>query len=442
MVLPARAQAQAPDCTVDVELGARLRLDVRFACRSAEPIVFEPGGRVDPKDGIVETRYQVDLTNRNADAHELIVRGQGALATLGTWLAEPRGYPHTPVIDIRVQAADGLSFAAGLPRVDGAWRLEGARVAFAGYTALGRFALEEIPVAAPGSLRPGAVRRDGVLRLAVLDGVGDGARADLVDWVKRTVEAESNYWQGFTAPQMLIGLVPTGARGPAGYGRTVSGGGASVMVEVARDVDRRRLFTDWVLVHELIHTGMPFLRGRSTWFMEGAATYVEPIIRARAGWKHEDEAWHEWMENMPRGVPAFARGLASASGRENYWAGALFMLMADVELRRETKGAKGLEDCLAGALWGGFEAPRRATVGEYAQACDRATGTSVVSAMVDRYQAGAAVDLDRYWKELGVAMVGGRVELDDTAPLARWRRMIVMGPDGKALKPVRLPWPS
>ncbi len=67
----------------------------------------------------------------------------------------------------------------------------------------------------------------------------------------------------------------------------------TVMVEVGTDVDRRLLFGDWVLTHELIHTGMPFVRRGGTWFMEGAATYVEPIIRARAGWKTEEEVWRE-----------------------------------------------------------------------------------------------------------------------------------------------------
>ena len=112
-----------------------------------------------------------------------------------------------------------------------------------------------------------------------------------------------------------------------------------------------------MLVHELIHTGMPFIRGRGTWFMEGAATYIEPIIRARAGWKTEEEVWKEWVDDMPQGARAFASGLANASGRENYWGGAIFMLMADLGIRRDTDGAKGLEDCLAGALWGGLDAP-------------------------------------------------------------------------------------
>ena len=85
---------------------------------------------------------------------------------------------------------------------------------------------------------------------------------------------------------------------------------------------------------------------------------------------------------------------------------------------------------------------RRAGLGDYVQACDRATGTTVVGSLLERYQAGAAMELPEYWKSLGVGLVDGRVVFDDAAPLSRWRRMIVTGPDGSALKPVRLPWPS
>jgi hypothetical protein len=46
------------------------------------------------------------------------------------------------------------------------------------------------------------------------------------------------------------------------------------------------------------------------------------------------------------------------------------------------------------------------------------------------------------WQELGVALVDGRIVLDDSAPQAKWRKMIVMGPPGRAAKPVKLPWES
>ncbi len=458
LALPAWAQVVVvPDCTVDVTVAKNLKLDVVYRCRSTTALTFAPDdqevaahvsgnrGKIEPVNGIVEARYRSDLADYaravNSPAAG-VKRGEAVLAPIPGWLLEPRGFERLPVIDIRAQLPEGFSFATALPKVGDAWRLAGTRVGFAGYSAIGRFTLEEIVVPAPGSLRPGAPKEDGVLRLAILDGFAKGSTPDLVDWVRRTAQAESNYWQGFTAKQMLVGLVSV-ARPGVGYGRTVSGGGATVMVEVGAQVDRRRLFDAWVLVHELIHTGMPFLRGRGTWFMEGAATYIEPIIRARAGWKTEEEVWKEWVDDMPQGVRAFANGLANASGRENYWAGATFMLMADIGIRRATDGAKGLEDCLAGALWNGLDAPQTVQVVDYAAACDRAVGTKTVSELVERYYRGAQpVDLAAFWKELGVSLVGGRIVLDDSAPQAKWRKMIVMGPPGRPPMPVKLPWES
>jgi hypothetical protein len=66
-----------------------------------------------------------------------------------------------------------------------------------------------------------------------------------------------------------------------------------------------------------------------------------------------------------------------------------------------------------------------------------------VSELVDRYYRGAQpVDLTAFWKELGVSLVGGRIVLDDSAPQARWRKMIVMGPPGRPSRAVKLPWES
>lgn len=446
----------APDCTVDARLEEAdgLRVDVAYRCRADQSLAFQPADermagfvrdlQVEQRGGVAEARYGFDLSAlaRRADSTSFAVqRGNGVLAVLGAWLLEPHGYDRPPTIDIRVSADPGLDFAAGLPRAGEAWRLSGTSVRFAGYTALGRFAYREFGVPAPGSLRPGQPAARAVLRVAILDGTGESGRADLFDWVARTAEAQANYWRGFTARQALVGLVPVTHRRGIGYGRTVPGGGVTVMVEVGSDVDRHRLFGDWVLTHELIHTGMAFIRGRGTWFMEGAATYVEPIIRARAGWKTEEEVWREWVDNMPKGKQAFAVGMAHAAGQQNYWGGATFMLLADIGLRRATAGAKGLEDCLGGVLWSGLDGAQRVGVGDYAAACDHATGTTVMSGLVERHLSTAAPsDLGALWKELGIAVVGDRIVFDDGAPLARWRKLIVPGIQPQ--RRVRLPWES
>jgi hypothetical protein len=457
--VPAGAQpAPAPDCTADVTLHEALTLDVVYRCRSKLPLSFEAdgertrahlreftGGRIEAQNGMVEARYRFDLTGfaraMNSPS-EGIQKGKGILLPLGAWLLEPRGYQRVPTIDIRVRTPAGMIFASGLPQSGDAWRLANATVRFAGYTAFGKVELHELPVPAVGSLRPGRAKKDGVLRLALLDGFGEPSRAAIVDWVRRTAEAEANYWQGFTADAMLVGLVPLPRPG-VGYGRTQPGGGVTIMIEVGEHIGARKLFDDWVLVHELIHSGMPFIRGRGTWFMEGAATYIEPIIRARAGWKTEEEVWKEWVRDMPQGEAVFARGLSTASGRENYWGGAIFMLLADLAIRRDSNGARGLEDCVAGALWRGMGGADRVGMDAYAQACNEATGTKAMTVLLDRHFYNAApVDLAKLWTDLGVAQVGGRIVLDDRAPEAKWRRMIVFGPAGQPTKTVKLPWES
>ena len=91
---------------------------------------------------------------------------------------------------------------------------------------------------AVGSLRPGQPKKDAVLRLALLEGFAesDAARRSSTG-CKRTAEAEANYWHGFTAPEMLVGLVPM-PRSGVGFGRTQPGGGVTIMVEVGETIDR------------------------------------------------------------------------------------------------------------------------------------------------------------------------------------------------------------
>ncbi len=55
---------------------------------------------------------------------------------------------------------------------------------------------------------------------------------------------------------------------------------------------------------------------------------------------------------------------------------------------------------------------------------------------------GEPVDLAAFWKGLGVAQIDGRIVLDDAAPLAKWRKMIVFGPPGRPPRHVKLPWQS
>ena len=115
------------------------------------------------------------------------------------------------------------------------------------------------------------------------------------------------------------------------------------------------------------------------------------------------------------------------------------MLLADLALRRATNGTRGLEDCLRGVLWSGLDGAQRVGMGEYVAACDRATATDVMRTLVSGHANNSTpVDLATLWKDLGVSLLGGRIVLDDSAPDASLRRMIVTG--SRPTPRVRLPW--
>jgi hypothetical protein len=100
--------------------------------------------------------------------------------------------------------------------------------------------------------------------------------------------------------------------------------------------------------HELVHFGFPSVGDRHHWIEEGIATYVEPIARAQVGGSTVEQVWGDMVRDMPQGLPeAGDRGLdyKHTWGR-TYW-GAIFCLLADIEIRKRTGNAKGLQD----ALW-------------------------------------------------------------------------------------------
>ena len=132
----------------------------------------------------------------------------------------------------------------------------------------------------------------------------------------------------------------------AGIGKAILEGGAAVILRVGERIAPERLPEDWVLVHELCHVSFPnVLR---PWAEEGLATYLEPIIRVRAGTLPRDELWRALLEGLPQGQPDDGdQGLDHTDtwGRR-YWGGAMFWLLADVEIRKRSGGARGLGDAL------------------------------------------------------------------------------------------------
>jgi hypothetical protein len=176
----------------------------------------------------------------------------------------------------------------------------------------------------------------------------------------------------------------------------------------------------------MVHLAFPSQEDQHHWIEEGQAVYIEPVARARIGELTPERIWGDMVRDMPQGQPATGdRGLdyTHTWGR-TYWGGAIFCLLADVQIRERTHNQKGLEDALRSVLAEGniqseWPLERAIAIG------DKASGVPVLQELYEQMKATpVTVDLDGLWKKLGVKAVNGQVVFDDSAPLAAVRRAI------------------
>jgi len=203
--------------------------------------------------------------------------------------------------------------------------------------------------------------------------------------------------------------------------------GPATRVLFGRNLTRADLDTDWVLVHELVHHGFPSIVGRRNWTHEGLATYVEPIARAQMGLIPVEEVWRQLVVGLPHGQPRSGdSGLdGTPSWGRTYWGGAMFFLIADVEIRRRTNNRKGLQDALQLSVASGGNISEEWTLDRFNAIAARATGTVVLEQLYDCLKdTPRTIDLTGLWRDLGVSMAGRQVRFNDDALLADVRKAI------------------
>jgi hypothetical protein len=298
----------------------------------------------------------------------------------------------------------------------------------------GRYSVPLLRINEVGPLLLGTVATarlggDPQLTLALPDGETALSAATLTEWASAVAEGNRRFWGRPPAQGGLVVLVPS-PRAGIPFGRVLSLGGSVVTVLVGKAATGRDLYDDWVLVHELLHLGSPLMRDTGAWLNEGIATFYEPALRARAGWKSEDDVWREWAMQMPRGLPAMTGiGLRNAGRGGIYWGGALFALMAEIELLQASGGTFGFSDCLRQVLASGADATVKWPTARLLQSCDTEVGDAVLERLAERHVGkGSEMTLDEVWRRLGVTLSeDGKITYDDSAELAWLRPLIVWG---------------
>ena len=263
---------------------------------------------------------------------------------------------------------------------------------------------------------------------------------DVFRWVQSAAESVTAYYGRFPLPQVLIRITPFEGRGVRN-GMTFGDRGGRITIRVGNETSVSELASDWMLTHEMVHLAFPSVDDSHHWIEEGLATYVEPIARIQAGHLKVEQMWVDLVRDMPQGLPqAGDRGLDHTHtwGR-TYWGGALFCLLADVEIRRQTNNAKGLEHALRGILDADGDIRREWSLEDALAAGDRAVGVSVLQPLYAKMKdKPVSVDLDNLWTQLGVQSDGANVRFDDSAKLAAIRRAITTRESAAELKPSSL----
>ena len=267
----------------------------------------------------------------------------------------------------------------------------------------------------------------GRIRIVFGPGLIQLPRERIVAYVRQAARSVEAYFGQFPARDTRLLILGTESPGRMVRSGTAFGyRGAAIKLVLASSVTEGALERDWILVHEMSHLALPSLPRRQHWMEEGMASYVEPMARAQAGVLDAESVWSSMLKGMPLGLPqAGDRGLDNTPtwGR-TYWGGALFCLLADIEMRERSARSGGLQQALRAILARG-NMETDSEIEPLLRIGDAAVGLPVLSELYARMKEQPyPVDLDALWQRLGVRLDEQRVLFDDAAPLAAIRRAL------------------
>jgi predicted metalloprotease with PDZ domain len=254
--------------------------------------------------------------------------------------------------------------------------------------------------------------------------------AAIIEWVNRAATAVNVYLGRFPVGNLVV-IVHGGGEQPVGDG--VAHGASSIEVRLGRTAQAADLNSDWVLTHEMFHLAFPTLDERYSWMMEGLSDYLEPVARAQAGQWSAKDAWLEFVQGLPQGLPGPGEGgLDGATRRERiYWGGNIYWLLVDVSIHVQTDNQHGLADALRAILDAGGNGGAQWPLERVLATGDKATGTTALRNWYEKLgPKPGEVDLNTLWKKLGVRYSAGTIDFDDTAPWAKYRATITAPPAG------------
>jgi hypothetical protein len=231
---------------------------------------------------------------------------------------------------------------------------------------------------------------DATLDVATLDGALAADDDDLSTWLISGAGAVADVCGRMPVEHVSVVIEPVAGGKGVELGLVTRGGGPGLMLLVGEHAKRSVLLGDWVLVHELSHLLLPALHPDDAWLSEGFATYLQVVLRARAGLLSPEEAWSELDQGFGRGRGALdGHALVDCSTHMHeersylrvYWAGAAIALHADIELRKNH--GSSLDAAICGLRSRSLPFERTYRAAEILQILDEELGHPVLSPIAD-----------------------------------------------------------
>jgi hypothetical protein len=248
--------------------------------------------------------------------------------------------------------------------------------------------------------------------------------------IEMAARAVTTYYVKFPVPRVRILIVPVADRSGTVQGTTwgdVGGWPGFTRIRLGQHTTQQDLSDDWTITHELVHMAFPTLPDDQHWMEEGLATYIEPVARVQAGELPAKQIWSDMLDGMPKGEPGpDDRGLdRTHTWGRTYWGGALFCLIADVQIRVATANRKGLQDALRGIVAAGGTIDHEWPLPRALDTGDRATGTHILTGMYQTWSTSPSqMDLQKLWEQLGIRRNGQEIDFSASAPYAKIREAI------------------
>ena len=342
----------------------------------------------------------------------------------------PGKTPQTATIEFELPSDQRVS-APGARIDDGTYRMSARPCRWRAQIVFGELTKFDIPLT------------KGNLRVAITQNVSPETADKLRRWVARGAHAITTLYGRFPVPSVQVLVHPVGPTDdPVPWGEVMRGGGDSVHLFVDETKHLDTLNANWVLTHELSHLIHPYGLGADAWLSEGIASYYQNVLRARAGMIDAALAWRKLDAGFRRGLKQWRAGetlkhdtramMRKRKYMRVYWSGAAITLIADVRLRRESRGAWSMDRVFAEITDCCLPSDHRWSARELLEKMGEISGSDIFENLYTEYVEGAAFpDLEASYRELGIRRADGRVVFSNN-PGQRALRDAIMNGAGPA----------